>query len=95
MQQTSARYADATPSACTGYRIINPDCGKTMTTHASAFTIADGPPPEYEVAMADLERRAASGELSLAQAKQEIFQLRERFAAGGIAAVMRWAAQAH
>ncbi len=66
-----------------------------MTTHASAITIADGPPPEYEVAMAELEQRAARGELSLAQAKQEIFQLRERFAAGGIAAVMRWAAEAH
>jgi hypothetical protein len=45
--------------------------------------------------MAELERRAARGELSLAQARREIFELRERFAAGSIAVVMRWAAQAH
>ena len=66
-----------------------------MNTSASSITTIDQAPPEYETAMAELEQRAARGELSLAQARQEIFRLRERFAAGGIASVMRWAAQAH
>ena len=40
------------------------------------------PHPEYEKAMADLERRAARGEVTLAQARHEIFALRERYTAG-------------
>ena len=66
-----------------------------MNNSATSITTIDQAPQEYETAMADLEQRAARGELSLAQARQEIFRLRERFAAGGIAAVMRWAAHAH
>lgn len=41
-----------------------------------------GPPPEYERALADLERRAALGEVTLLQARQEIFALREKYAGG-------------
>ncbi|WP_157264052.1 hypothetical protein [Azohydromonas aeria] len=51
-------------------------------------------PKEYEVALSDLERRAACGEISLAQAKQEILALRDRFAPGGLRQVMEWAANA-
>ena len=40
------------------------------------------PHPEYDLAMADLERRAARGEVTLAQARHEIFALRERYTAG-------------
>lgn len=54
----------------------------------------DGPPPEYEAALAELEERAARGELTMAEARRAIFVLRERFAVGP-AAVLRWAAQAH
>lgn len=42
----------------------------------------DGPHPDYEKAMADLERRAARGEVTLAQARHEIFALRERYTDG-------------
>ncbi|WP_157268190.1 hypothetical protein [Azohydromonas aeria] len=42
--------------------------------------------------MADIEQRAARGELTIAQAKQEIFALRERFGASPDR-VTRWAAQ--
>lgn len=63
-----------------------------MTNDASSTRAVDSAPPEYVMAMAELERRAAHGELSLAQARREIFDLRERFAAGSIAVVMRWAA---
>ena len=66
-----------------------------MTNDASSIRAVDSAPQEYAVAMAELERRAARGELPLAQARREIFELRERFAAGSIAVVMRWAAQAH
>jgi hypothetical protein len=62
-----------------------------MSTNASFIKLTDGPPLEYKVAMTDLERRAARGEVSLAQARREIFELRERFAAGGAAVVMQWA----
>jgi hypothetical protein len=66
-----------------------------MTNNASSISAVDSAPSEYVKAMAELERRAARGELSLAQARREIFELRERFAAGSIAAVMRWAALTH
>jgi hypothetical protein len=48
-----------------------------------------GPHPEYEQAMADLERRAARGEVTLAQARREIFALRERYTAGMPMALFR------
>lgn len=37
-------------------------------------------PAGYVAAMADIERRALRGELTLAQARQEVFTVRERFA---------------
>jgi hypothetical protein len=49
------------------------------------------PPPGYEAAMADIERRALRGELTLAQARQEVFTVRERFAVEPFLAA-RWAA---
>ena len=63
-----------------------------MHTSSSSLFNTTLPPPEYEAAMADLERRAAAGELTLAQAKREIFALRERFAPEpGV--VLQWAAR--
>jgi hypothetical protein len=62
-----------------------------MNNDVSSITTADSAPQEYVTAMAELERRAARGELSLAQARREILELREQFAAGSIAVVMRWA----
>lgn len=44
--------------------------------------------------MADLERRAARGEVTLAQARHEIFALRERYTAG-MPLVRYCATQAH
>lgn len=49
------------------------------------------PPVEYAKAMEDLEQRAARGSLTLAQARQEIFSLREKFALDSYA-VAQWAA---
>lgn len=51
------------------------------------------PPPAYEAAMADVERRACAGQLTLAQAKQEIFALRKLFGLEP-ATVMHWASLA-
>ena len=51
-----------------------------MNSTASMPSLENLPPPAYEAAMADLEQRAWAGQLSLAQARQEIFALRERFA---------------
>ncbi|MDZ5460603.1 hypothetical protein [Azohydromonas lata] len=39
----------------------------------------NGFPLEYEIAMADLERRAVRGEVTLGQARQEICALRDRY----------------
>jgi hypothetical protein len=39
-------------------------------------------PVEYQRAFDDLEKRAARGEVTLAQARQEIFALREKFSCG-------------
>ncbi|WP_157268187.1 hypothetical protein [Azohydromonas aeria] len=47
---------------------------------SSLFFATPVPPPEYRAAAADVERRALAGQLTLAQARQEIFALRERFA---------------
>ncbi len=60
-------------------------------SNVSSFAVAPAPPQEYAAAMADVERRALAGELTLAQVRQEIFALRERFGAG-VALVMQWAA---
>lgn len=53
----------------------------------------DEPPPEYEAAFAELQERAARGELTLAQARREILALRDHFCVEP-AVAMRWAAQA-
>lgn len=53
----------------------------------------NSPPPEYEAAMSDLEERAARGELTMAQARRAIFELRDRFCAGP-EVQRQWAAQA-
>jgi hypothetical protein len=53
-----------------------------MDTLQTSTGCCSGPHPEYEQAMADLERRAARGEVTLAQARHEIFALRERYTAG-------------
>jgi hypothetical protein len=52
----------------------------------------EGPPAEYLSAMAELERRAYRGELTLRQARHEIFALRKRFGAEATL-VMQWAAK--
>ena len=65
----------------------------TLGINVPFAAASDGPPIEYQVAMADLEQRALRGELTLVQAKREIFALRERFAAGSVAAVTQWAAK--
>ena len=67
----------------------------TMGISVPFAATSDGPRTEYQAAMANLEQRALRGELTLVQAKREIFALRERFAAGSVAAVMQWAAQGH
>ena len=51
-----------------------------MHIDTSVVPFKNGPPPEYETTMADLERRAALGQLTLGQARREIFELRERLA---------------
>jgi hypothetical protein len=48
-----------------------------MHTSTSSFFATLAPPAEYEAAMADVERRVLAGRLTLAQAKQEIFALRD------------------
>ncbi|WP_298235371.1 hypothetical protein [uncultured Azohydromonas sp.] len=53
-----------------------------MDTLQTSTDCCSGSHPEYEKAMADLERRAARGEVTLAQARHEIFALRERYTAG-------------
>ncbi|NML17944.1 hypothetical protein [Azohydromonas caseinilytica] len=55
---------------------------------------SEGPPAEYVSAMADLEKRAGRGELTLRQVRHEIFALRERYGAE-VALVMQWAARSH
>lgn len=50
-------------------------------------------PLEYQRAFDDLEQRAAKGEVTLAQAKQEIFALREKFSSG-LPPAMYWRALA-
>ena len=62
-----------------------------MDNSSLSCSPAEGPPAEYLLVMADLERRAFRGELSLRQVRHEIFALRERFGAEP-ALVMQWAA---
>lgn len=62
-----------------------------MNSSTLLSTLAHKPPPGYEAAMADIERRALRGELTLAQARQEVFTVRERFAVEPWLAA-RWAA---
>lgn len=66
-----------------------------MSINVPFAAASDRPPTEYQAAMDNLEQRAMRGELTLVQARREILALRERFAAGSVAAVMRWAAQGH
>ena len=61
-----------------------------MDNNSLSRSLAEAPPTEYLSAMADLERRAFRGELSLRQVRHEIFALRERFGAEP-ALVMQWA----
>lgn len=65
-----------------------------MSNGVPTIPSTDGPPAGYEAAMAELEDRAARGELTIAEVKREIFALRERFAASPDR-VTGWAAQAH
>lgn len=53
---------------------------------------SEGSPAEYLSAMADLERRAYRGELTVRQVRQEIFALRVRFGVEA-ALVTQWAAK--
>lgn len=62
-----------------------------MDSNSLSRPPAKAPPAEYPSAMADLERRASRGEMSLRQVRHEIFALRERFGAE-LALVMQWAA---
>lgn len=66
---------------------------KTMKRKMIRAAPANGPPEQYQAAMADIEERAARGELTIAEVKREIFALRDRFAVSPDM-VMRWAAQA-
>jgi hypothetical protein len=65
-----------------------------MDNNSLSRSPVEGPPAEYLSAMADLERRAFRGELSLRQVRHEIFALRERFGAEP-ALVMQWAVRPH
>lgn len=65
-----------------------------MDHNALSHSAAQCPPAEYVTAMAEIEKRALRGELSLRQVRHEIFALRERFGAEP-ALVMQWAAKPH
>ena len=54
------------------------------------MTETSGVPAEYQRAFDDLERRAALGEVTLAQARQEIFELREKYSHGLPVALNWW-----
>lgn len=62
-----------------------------MNSSLPPITTATRPPAGYVAAMADIEQRAMRGELTLAQARQEIFTVRQRFAVEPSLAA-RWAA---
>jgi hypothetical protein len=61
-----------------------------MHIDTSAVSSRNSPPPEYEAAMDDLQRRADLGELTVEQARREIFKLRERLALDA-GFLMQWA----
>lgn len=53
-----------------------------MDTPFPSAGLPDGGPSEYESAFAELERRAARGEFTLAQWRHEVHALRQRCTAG-------------
>jgi hypothetical protein len=61
-----------------------------MHIDTSAVSARNSPPPEYEAAMDE----ADLGELTLGQARQEIFELRERLALDA-AVLTQWAMRSH
>lgn len=64
-----------------------------MSNQATPAPATQDPPADYVAAMADIEERAARGELSIAQVKQEILALRQRFGVDA-GVVMHWAMRA-
>lgn len=57
-------------------------CYDDMDMLSTSTAHFDGGHPEYETAFAELERRAARGEFTLAQWRQEVHTLRQRYTAG-------------
>lgn len=53
-----------------------------MDTFSATTGYPDSSHSEYETAFADLERRAARGEFTLAQLRHEVHALRQRYTAG-------------
>ncbi|MDZ5455617.1 hypothetical protein [Azohydromonas lata] len=65
-----------------------------MHINSSEIPSKNSPPPEYEATMDDLQRRADLGELTLAQARREILQLRKRLGLDA-AFLTQWAMRFH
>lgn len=65
-----------------------------MSTNTSLPLHAQELPNGYLAAMGDIEQRAFRGELSLAQLRQEIFTVRERFDVDACRAA-QWAAHGY
>lgn len=63
-----------------------------MNSSTSSLSATSPPPAAYVAAMNDIEQRALRGELTLAQVRQEVFTVRERFAVEP-ALVAYWAAR--
>lgn len=53
-----------------------------MDTFSATTGCPDSSHPEYETAFADLERRVARGEFTLAQLRHEVHVLRQRYTDG-------------
>lgn len=60
-----------------------------MDNASSTQDCRHGAHPDYEMAFADLERRAARGEMSLSQVRHEVWALRERYTGGQPVALQR------
>jgi hypothetical protein len=60
-----------------------------MDTFSASTGHLDSGHPEYETAFAELERRAARGEFTLAQLRHEVHALRQRYTAGRAVALCR------
>jgi hypothetical protein len=60
-----------------------------MDTFSTTAGHLDSGHPEYETAFAELERRAARGEFTLAQWRREVHALRERYTGGRPVALSR------